>query len=287
MTLASFFFAVMTVSARLGSSEVPWTEVALARSFFGLAVAIGVARARRVSLRIENARVAWGRSICGTIAMFTTFYTIGAPEIALGDAASLRSTSPVFIALLAPRFLGESSGWRVWVATPISFAGVVLLAKPSFQLASHLAMLCLVAAFFSAIAMMFLRRLGASEAPEAVAAHFSFVATAVMLVAALPGFAAPDGRAWFLLIGTGVSAGLGQLAMTRAYALDHAARVGTIGYLGVVMTQILAAWWLGEIPDALQLAGSALVVGAGVLLAAAALRPARRRPPPLTPPSTR
>lgn len=267
MVAASALFAVMTVSARLGSQEVPWLEVAFARSFVGWLVAVGVARARGASLRVGNQRRAWGRTLCGTAAMMCTFYTIAAPEISLGDATSLRSTTPIFIALIAPFAIGEATTRRVWIATPVAFAGVVMLAQPSFDLAGHLAFLSVLAAIFSAFAMMFLRKLGPSETAEAVAAHFSLVASVLLLLLSLPAFVAPGwaGLSWLAI--TGLTAGLGQLAMTRAYALDHAARVGTIGYLGVVMTQILAAIWLDEIPTLLQAAGSGLVIAGGLMLA--------------------
>jgi drug/metabolite transporter (DMT)-like permease len=267
MVGASLLFSVMTLLARFGSREVSWPENALARSFFGLLVAILVARARGVGLKVQSTARAWGRSLCGTAAMACTFYTIGAPEIALGDATSLRSTSPVFISLLAPWVLGERGDRTIWVATPLAFAGVVLVSRPSFAIAPHTAALSILAAFLSACAMMFLRRLGPRETPEAVAAHFAAVSTAAMAILAIPVFRWPSLEAGLCLIGTGVSAGLAQVAMTRAYALDHAARVGTISYLGVVMIQVMAAVWLDEIPTAPQLVGSAMVIGAGVLLA--------------------
>lgn len=267
MLVASLMFSIMTVSARLGSAHLPWSEVAFARCLVGLIVALSVARVRRDPLKLTNSKGAWGRSLFGTAAMLATFYTIGAPEISLGDASALRSTSPIFIAFLAPWAINERTTKRIWVATPLAFAGVVALAQPSFEIAGHLAFLSVLAAFFSACAMMFLRKLGPNESAEAVAAHFSAVGSAVALLIMLADFVMPDANGWLWLALTGVSSGLGQLTMTRAYALDHAARVGTIGYVGVVTTQIIAALWLGEIPTALQVVGSALVIAGGLWLA--------------------
>jgi drug/metabolite transporter (DMT)-like permease len=266
MLLASFLFAVMTVAARVGSSELPWLEVGFARSFFGLLVAVGVARARGERLVIEHRAQAWGRSLCGTCSLMCTFYTIGAPEIALGDATVLRSTTPIFIALIAPFAIREASGARVWLATPIAFLGAAVIARPSFHLAGHLAALSVLGAMFSASAMMFLRKLGPRESPEAVAAHFSGVASAILLVLGLPVMVLPTSSGMIWLAVTGVSAGLGQLAMTRAYALDQAARVGTMGYAGVVMTQVLAVLVLDERPTGAQILGSFLVISAGLIL---------------------
>jgi drug/metabolite transporter (DMT)-like permease len=64
---------------------------------------------------------------------------------------------------------------------------------------------------------------------------------------------------------TGVCAGFGQLAMTRAYALDQAARVGAVGYLAVVVSALLGALALGEVPDALATIGMLLVIAGGLV----------------------
>jgi drug/metabolite transporter (DMT)-like permease len=101
------------------------------------------------------------------------------------------------------------------------------------------------------------------------------VATAALGLAAIPVWRAPDaGSAAFLLI-TGVAGGLGQLAMTRAYSLDQAARVSAFGYSGVVFARLFALPVFGEVPGATQVVGSLLVVGGGVAIALRGHRAAR------------
>ena len=111
---------------------------------------------------------------------------------------------------------------------------------------------------------------------EAITLHFSLVAFAAHLALALPNLASPSGTTLGWLIGTGVAGGLAQIAMTRAYALTEAARLGAASYVGTVLAQLGAVLFLGEQPGVTQLAGAALVVGAGVALAAGAAREARR-----------
>ncbi len=276
MLLASALFALMALCSRLSSGSAPWTEVAFARAFFGLLVAASVARIRGFPLRVQDQKRAWGRSLCGTLSMLCTFYVYGAPELPLGDAAALGATSPIFLAVLAPLVLGERSGKKALLATPLAFFGVILVVQPKLQIAGHLAAISTLGALFSAFAMLFLRRLGPNESPEAVATHFSAVATVITLALAIPTFQRPDLPGFLALAGTGISAGLGQLAMTRAYALDHAARVGTVGYAGVVLTQLLGVLVLDERPGWGQVVGTTLVIVSGVLLALTALRYSRR-----------
>ncbi|WP_437496515.1 DMT family transporter [Sorangium sp. So ce1099] len=282
MILAQALFAAMNVLVRVSSEHAPWPEVAASRTLVGAATALGVAFVRRAPLSMgrSDRRLTWARSLCGTGAMLCGFYTLGTPQIALGDAVTLGATSPIFVAILAPRMLAERSSPRLWLATLLAFAGVALVAAPKLAIAGEIALIATLGAVFSAFAMIWLRRIGASgtrASPESIALHFSLVASAAMIALSIPVWRTPDALGFVLLIGTGLAGGLAQLAMTRAYALDSAARIGAIGYVGVVLSHVLAAAWLGEIPSARQLLGTALVMAAGLWLASQALRDARRR----------
>ncbi|MEP7123949.1 MAG: DMT family transporter [Byssovorax sp.] len=282
MALSSLLFAAMNVLVRLASARVPWSEVAAVRTGVGAAVAIGFAVSRGASLTIHDRRLSWARSIFGTLALLCGFYAMGAPTIALGDAVTLGATSPIFVALLSPWLLGERSGGRVWAATAIAFVGLCLVAGPSFHLAGHVAVIATAGGFFAGMAMIWLRKLSAGsgaakESPEAIVAHFSLVAAAVTLALALPTLRVPDLATALLLVATGLFGGLAQLAMTRAYALEKAARLGALGYLGIVFAHLFAAVALGERPRAVEAIGAALIIAAGLALALGALREARAR----------
>jgi drug/metabolite transporter (DMT)-like permease len=281
MALASTLFALMNVLARLASAHAPWAEVAGGRTIVGALIALAFALSRGKSLRVRDRRLAWARSLCGTGALLCVFYTLGAPSIALGDVVTIGATGPIFVALLSPRLLGERPSRSAWVATALAFAGVALVAGPTLHLAGHLAAIAVLGSLFTAFAMIWLRKLGGAgqpESAEAIALHFSSVASAVLLVVALPGWRTPDGPGALYLVAAGVSGGVAQLAMTRAYALDRAARVGAVGYLGVVLSHVLGAAWLGEEPAANQLLGTLLVIAAGLALALEALRDGRASP---------
>lgn len=293
MALACLLFALMNIFARLASAHLPWSEVAAARAAVAVLLTFAIAKSRGVPLIVRDQKNAWARTIFGTSAMLCTFYTLGAPAIALGDVATLGSLAPIFIALLAPRLLGESGGRRVWVATLLATLGVALVAGPTLHVSGHLALVSVAGSFFSAMAMIFLRKLSGSarasakakkaqnqsDSPEAVVLHFSLFAMMVMLALALPHFRAPTSTGAFWLVATGISGGLAQLAMTRAYALEKAARLGVVGYLTVVLSNLLAILALGERPGAVQLIGALLVVLAGSLPALMSFSEQRRSLP--------
>lgn len=278
MLLASTLFAMMNVAVRLGSARLPWVEVASARATVAMLVAVGVATGRGVSLAIHDRRLSWARSLVGTASMFCGFYAMGTPSIALGDVVTLSSTSPIFVALLSPTLLGERSGWRVWGATSLSFVGVILVVGPSFHQVGAVAAIAMLGGFFSALAMILLRKLGAGEkkeSPEAIVAHFSMVAAVALTLCSLPTLRVPDLKGWALLVATGILGGVAQLSMTRAYALEQAARLGAVGYSGILLTHLFATFIFGEAPGPTGALGAALIIGAGLLLALLAMRDGR------------
>lgn len=285
MALASLLFACMNVLARVSSARVPWPQVAMTRALTGALLAWGLARARGSSLKItQNFRESWMRTLFGTSALLAIFYALAAREVPVGDVVTLSALSPIFIALLSPWLLGERVDRRVWIATPIAFLGVAAVVKPTFHLAADIAAIALFAAVCSALAMIWLRRIGPGESSEAIVFHFSAFATLASGLVALTSFRLPDWRGLLALLATGITGGLAQLALTRAYSLDRAARLAAIGYLGIVFTEILAAIFLDERPSTAQLTGSLLVIGAGVYLAASAWT---EKAPSLPPQSSR
>jgi drug/metabolite transporter (DMT)-like permease len=273
MVLAQLCFAAMNVFTRLGSRHLPWPEIAAARFLIGALIAVGLAAARGKSLAVTDRGGTWRRSIYGTISALGTFFALSSHRVAIGDAATLGATAPIFVAALSGRLLNERVGRRLWIAMALAFAGIVLLLRPSFTTAAPVAAVATGGAFFYALAMIWLRRIGPAESHEAVVLHFSLVALATMLLLALPSWTWPDTRSGLYLLGAGLGGGGAQLAMTRAYSLHRAAPVTALSTLGVVFTWLLALPLFPERPTAWQLAGTLLVLAATVLIGTAAARP--------------
>jgi drug/metabolite transporter (DMT)-like permease len=285
MALGATLFALMNFFARLASSSASWASVGAVRAFVGALVAIAVARARGAPLAVKDKRAIFWRSLLGTGAMVATFYALSSRTLSLGDTATLLYLTPVFLAILAPIFLRERTSFGVGLAIAISLAGVMLVLRPAFLFGARApapgtllglfvetgpsahttALIALLAAFLSSIAMMLLRKMGQSEGAEAIALHFSIFATLTMLVFSLFDPRIPTARDAMFMALAGVCAGVAQIAMTRAYALEDAARVGGIGYLSVVVSALLGAFALHERPGALAIAGMLLVIGGGLL----------------------
>ena len=266
MVLAQLLFALMAIGARVGGRGVPWPEVGATRFLLGALTAYAVGRARGQSLRISRVREAWLRSAFGTLSALGTFYVYAAPGLPIGDAVTLLSTSPIFVTLLSASILGERVDATSAAALALGFCGIIILAQPSFTTAGHFVAAGTGAALASALAMMSLRRISQSESSEAIVLHLSCVGFVTMLVLSIPVWKSPDRHDALALALMGLSGGLAQIAMTRAYALDHAARVSIVSFSSVVIMRIVAVPVFGEVPSSVQMAGSLLVIASGALL---------------------
>ena len=281
MALSAVLFALMNLFARVATASASWASVAAARAAVGALVALVVARVRGVSLAPKDAGGVFCRSLLGTVSMLATFYALSSRTMSLGDTVTLLNLAPVFLAVLAPFFLRERTSAAVAIAIGIALGGVMLIVRPTFLFgadttvtavapsgpsATATAAVAVGAALSTSIAMMLLRRVGQKERPEAVAFHFSLFAAVALFAISLFDLRMPTLRDAACMVGAGLCAGFAQLAMTRAYALESAARVSGMSYLSVVASAALGAILLGERPGPTALVGMALVVLGGVLV---------------------
>lgn len=284
MIASSTLFAVMNVCARTTSGHADWRVVALIRAGTGAVIAIGVGRLRGVRVFPRLAPAMWGRSFFGTGALACTFWVLSRPEIALGDAATLLNLAPVLLAFLGPLILRERSGVRVFLALPVAVGGVVLILHPPLLFGAtaasaatlHIAAVALFSSVFSACAMLMLRRVGPTESAEAIVAHFSSSAFVALAIVTVPFANAPHVVDLPLMLIAGIAGGFAQIAMTRAYALEFAARVSPFGYLTIVFTAALGAVLLHDWPTPLALTGMGLVLAAGAVVTLANVREERQ-----------
>ncbi len=277
MLAAASCFAFMNAIAR-AMRHLPWPMLAFSRAALGLCVALTIARSRGASLAIADRRVMWRRSLAGTTSMLCTFFAL--THMPLADATALLNTTPLFIAALAWVTLRERLSSLVVVALGVAFAGILLVERPGLRGDGFAGLVALLAGAGSAVAMVSLRRLS-GETPEAVVVHFSATATGVLGALSLAWVAtrgAPAGitaRELVGLLAMGALATLGQLSLTRAYALDKAARVGAAGWLQIVIALGIDAVVFARWPEVPTLGGIALLLVSGVLLVSDARRDER------------
>jgi drug/metabolite transporter (DMT)-like permease len=278
MIAASFLFSVMGVLVKTLEERLPASHAIFARSLVGLLVSAWLVRRAGLRFRGQRPLLLAVRGTLGFAALFCTFTALA--RLPLADHAVITMTQPVWTACLAALFLRERAGARVWGASGLALAGVVLVARPSFIFGEGVALdalgvcLALAAAVFSGAAYVTVRALRGSDHPWVVVFWFALVATPAGLPGVIADPVLPTGLEVVGLIGVGLAVQGAQMLLTRALHREPAGRVSAVGYLQVVFAFAFGAIVFRDRVDALAIAGAALVVVGAVLATSAARAPA-------------
>ncbi len=265
MLIAAIGFAIMNACARQASRSVPFLEVALVRALVGFLVVVAYARLRGRPLVVRNRKVMVLRVTSGTLSMILTFFALS--RVPLGEASALLNLTPLFVAAIGAIWLQERVSLLVGAALGLGLLGALLVYQPhGFGLGLG-GLAAVGASLTAALAMTSLRKLGSTESAESVVAAFLLTGTLVIGTLAAPSLQAPSAEDAALMVLGGVTSTVAQIAMTKAYALDAAARVGGMNYLNIVASLLLSVIFFGEHPGARALAGIAAIVlsGAGLV----------------------
>ncbi|MCA9504039.1 MAG: DMT family transporter [Myxococcales bacterium] len=274
MLLSAFAFSVMTALVKLAGERLPSQEIVVARALVSLLLTYALLRRAGVSPWGEQRAWLWLRGLFGFAGLSCVFAAV--THLPLAEATVLQYLHPAITAVLAALFLGEAIGSRVVMASAVSLAGVVLVARPRwlFGLTADTldplwVLVAIGGAAFSAAAYVVVRRLGRSEHPLVIVFYFPLVTVPAALPTMLPDFVWPEGREWALLLGIGLATQIGQVSLTRGLALLPAAEGTALSYLQVVFAAIWGVLVFGEQPDGLAIGGGLLVIGSAFWLSRA------------------
>src|SRR5215207_8533313 len=241
MLASSLSFAVMGALGHAAGERCDWQLVAVARSSLAFLLTLTLSLSAGVRLVLFRPALLWMRSVAGSLGVLFAFYAL--THLPVSTALTLSNTVPVWVTLLAWPVLGHRPRASVWVAVATGLAGIVLIQRPEAGVERLAAALALANALSTSVSMIGLNRLGGVDA-RAVVTHFSGVATVFtvgfMLLSGGRVDYAPlgDARTLALLLGVGLSATVGQLAMTRAFALGNPSRVSVVGLMQIVFALV-------------------------------------------------
>jgi drug/metabolite transporter (DMT)-like permease len=227
-----------------------------------------------------------GALMLRALIMFVSYtaYYMAFPAMPLADAVALYFTVPLFVIALAGPFLGEHSGWRVWMAVLLGFFGVMVMLQPGTGLFEPAALLSLLSACMYGVSMLMARKLGSTQ-PASVLSFYQnvgFFVGALMTALALSVLGIEHAshpslsflvRNWkwipiddLLLIGaSGVVAATGMMFLTSAYRLAQANKVAPFEYTGILWAPLWGYVFFQETPRLTTVAGAAVIVMAGLL----------------------
>lgn len=272
MILASLLFATMSVCIKYASAHFHSFELVFYRGLIGIVFMAAMCRAQAVSLRTPIAWMHAWRSVIGVASLAAWFYAIA--HLPLATAMTLNYMSGVWVAAFlvgGSLMLGQMQQVRqlgpVVLAVLASFAGVVLMLRPTFEDNQMFAGLVgLFSGIAAAMAYMQVAALGRMGEPESRTVFYFSLGT-LLAGALLMGFTTVHPLTWpaaLWLLPIGVLAALGQLCMTRAYNSGATLVVANLQYTGIVFAALYGMYLFGDQIPVSGWLGMTLIVLSGI-----------------------
>ncbi len=277
------FFAVMNVFVKLAAEEASTAQIIFFRSFFALLPLLIMMR-KMGGFSLLKTQKHFGhfwRGIVGLAAMACFFISFA--MLPLANATAIHFAAPLILTVLAIPLLKEKVGLPRWSAVIVGLCGVMIMLSPS---SSHAdigdsayftgSLIAFAAAFLSALAMIFVRKLGATEHALTIVFYFSLYGTLGGLIAMFFYWQPLSLYSLSLLIATGVLGGVAQILLTYSYTLGPASYVAPFSYLAMVFAigADILVW--GIWPAWHIYPGSAIIMGSGLFILYREMRKKRK-----------
>ncbi|GAB2178340.1 DMT family transporter [Dongia sp. agr-C8] len=192
--------------------------------------------------------------------VITAFWKAG-----LVHSTAVLAATPLVVTVLSIPFLGEHVGWRRWSAVIAGLVGVLLILKPDAGgFLDPWLLLPVLCCFMYAAYLIATRLVSRTDTP---ATSFFYIGVAGAVTATLVGpffWTSLEGwdKLWMgVLCITGMT---GHYLVIRAYELLDASAAQPITYLGLVYAAFFGVLLYGESLTWNIVAGSVIVVGAGL-----------------------
>jgi len=236
------------------------------RAFFaviGLLAYVAVAE-RGALVRAFRATGRGGLAVAALMAISSGCFIIALNHSSVANVLFMQAIAPILAAALGT-VLGEPVERRTWIAMAVAVLGVALMVGgPGHPPPLGFGLSVLMSVSFAGLIVITRHRRDVSMAPA------TCLSQVVVLAAAAP-FASPGSvstRDLGLLVALGVGQiGLGLVLLTIGARLIPAAEVALITLLEIVLGPLWVWVFLSEQPSAATLAGGAIVLGAGAILA--------------------
>ncbi|HHN67432.1 MAG TPA: DMT family transporter [Thermopetrobacter sp.] len=269
VVLAFGLLAGLDSMSKYMTAFLPVIAIVLWRYVTGtlFALVFGYAKRRAALWRTAHPWLQLLRGLLMTVS--TLFVVLALRRLPLVTTSAILFSAPLWVAALSHLLLGEKVGPARWAAVVAGFLGVLIVLRPGTPDFQPAMLFALAAALSFALYQLLTRRVGGHD--DAVSSLFLSSAGAALLSLPLAAFIPvwpQENWQWWPLIAMGALGTLAHLLLIEAYRRADAAQLAPFIYTQIVWMIVIGWLVFGDVPDVMTLSGAALVIAAGVFIAA-------------------
>lgn len=237
--------------------SVEWNAPAIASVRSAIAaITIVVYFRRRLHFTFSKWQIAGALAYAATVNLFV----LATKLTTAANAILLQYTAPIYIALIAPWFLGEPNHRRDWIAILVTLVGMSLFFLDQLSSSGMLGNFVAIASGVSfACLTLFLRKQKDGSAIESIV--LGNVLAAVIGIPFIRG-PLPDAVGWAGLAALGViQLGISYIVYATAIRKATAMDAALVPMVEPILNPIWVAIFIGELPGGFAILGGLVVVG--------------------------
>lgn len=263
-------FSIMAAFVKFVSDQYGPVELIFYRSLFGVLFILFLLRKSEVSLKTTRLWDHIVRSSLGILSIALWFYAL--PRMDFGACMTLTYTTPIF---LAAWFIGaallrhEPAPWKVSGAILAGFAGIVAVVQPSFAADEAFpAMVCILLSIIDMAVYGQMKKLGNLGEPSIrIVFYFTVIGTISGLIGTYlfeGGLHFPTMKNALGLLGVGLMATLGQIAVTKAFAQGNVLLSSCLGFMAIPFSAVIGFVLFADRFSVAAIIGMALITVSGL-----------------------
>ena len=261
---AMFSFSLMAVSGRELATNLNTFEIMLFRSIIGFLIVLAIGYFAKTLAEIKRDRL--GLHLFRNLAHFSgqNLWFLAVASIPFSQLFALEFSTPVWVALLAPLFLGEVLTKQRVLAVILGFAGVLIVARPDINQFDFAIVAAVACAICFAGSMMATKSLTSDQSITCILFWLTLMQLAMGLVATVftGTITFPEGINIFWIVIVGIGGLTAHFCITSALALAPAIVVIPLDFMRLPLISVIGFLAYGE---AFELP---ILVGAGVIFIA-------------------
>ena len=261
---AMFSFSLMAVSGRELATNLNTFEIMLFRSIIGFLIVLAIGYFAKTFAEIKRDRL--GLHLFRNLAHFSgqNLWFLAVASIPFSQLFALEFSTPVWVALLAPLFLGEVLTRQRVLAVILGFAGVLIVARPDINQFDFAIVAAVACAICFAGSMMATKSLTSDQSITCILFWLTLMQLAMGLVATVftGTITFPEGINIFWIVIVGIGGLTAHFCITNALALAPAIVVIPLDFMRLPLISVIGFLAYGE---AFELP---ILVGAGVIFIA-------------------
>lgn len=265
LLVATLIFAFQDTITKTLVEDLPTAQIVFIRFvMFTLFAVLFVTRKTGIKTalrsKVPKAQILRTLVMCAEINLFT----YGLRAMGVAEMHAIFSCFPLVIAALSVPMLGETVGWRRWVAVSVGFIGTLIILRPGSGVYDIYAAIPLACALLYSIYTLLTRQVSKKDTFETSLLYFGIVGAFAMVGPALlvwipiPPDAVPGLSALCLL------SVMGHWMLIKALELTEAVVLQPFNYLILVWAALFGYLFFGEVLDSYAVLGACIVCASGV-----------------------